>query len=120
VAIARVEQLFPWPTAELVDVLGRYPRLTEVVWVQEEPENMGAWEFARPALAELAGPRAFSVLARPRSSSPAEGSAARHHQNQERLIAAAFAPAGELSTPAASRKATRKPRAAASVKAGVS
>ncbi len=64
--------------------------LEEVLWVQEEPENMGAWEFVRPLLEGLVGTRRLAVLARPRSSSPAEGSAARHAQNQERLIAQAF------------------------------
>jgi 2-oxoglutarate dehydrogenase E1 component len=58
--------------------------------VQEEPENMGAWDFVRPALEGLVGPRRLAVLARPRSSSPAEGSAARHAQNQERLVSQAF------------------------------
>jgi 2-oxoglutarate dehydrogenase E1 component len=51
---------------------------------------MGAWEFVRPHLEGLAGTRRLAVLARPRSSSPAEGSAARHAQNQERLVARAF------------------------------
>ncbi|HUF46977.1 MAG TPA: 2-oxoglutarate dehydrogenase E1 component [Vicinamibacterales bacterium] len=116
VAIVRVEQLFPWPVAELATALDRYRGVTEVVWVQEEPENMGAWEFARPALEELAAGRRLSVLARPRSSSPAEGSAARHHQNQQRLIEAAFEPSG----PARSKPAPRKTRAATGIKAGVS
>jgi 2-oxoglutarate dehydrogenase complex dehydrogenase (E1) component-like enzyme len=51
---------------------------------------MGAWDFARPALEGLAGRTRLSVLARPRSSSPAEGSAARYTQSQERLLARAF------------------------------
>jgi 2-oxoglutarate dehydrogenase complex dehydrogenase (E1) component-like enzyme len=51
---------------------------------------MGAWDFVRSTLEGLAGSRRLAVLARPRSSSPAEGSAARHAQNQERLIARAF------------------------------
>jgi 2-oxoglutarate dehydrogenase E1 component len=58
--------------------------------VQEEPENMGAWDFVRPYLDGLVGSRRLAVLARPRSSSPSEGSAARHAQNQERLVARAF------------------------------
>jgi 2-oxoglutarate dehydrogenase E1 component len=90
VAVCRVEQLFPLPVTEIVGVIDGYPKLEEVVWVQEEPENMGAWEFARPLLEGLVGRRRLAVLARPRSSSPAEGSAARHAQNQERLIAQAF------------------------------
>jgi 2-oxoglutarate dehydrogenase E1 component len=90
VAICRVEQLYPFPVNELADVFDRYPKLEQVTWVQEEPENMGAWDFVRPQLAELVGQRRLSVLARPRSSSPAEGSSARHAKNQERLIAQAF------------------------------
>jgi len=90
VAICRVEQIFPFPVDDISSTMSRYPNLAELVWVQEEPENMGAWDFARPALEELAGRRALSVFARPRSSSPAEGSAARHHQNQLELVTLAF------------------------------
>jgi 2-oxoglutarate dehydrogenase E1 component len=90
VAVCRVEQLFPFPADEIRAAMARYPRLGELVWVQEEPENMGAWEFARPALEELSGPLALSVFARPRSSSPAEGSAARHQQTQHQLVTLAF------------------------------
>jgi 2-oxoglutarate dehydrogenase E1 component len=90
VAVTRVEQLYPLPVNEMVRSIERYPKLEDVVWVQEEPENMGAWEFARPQLEGLVGSRRLAVLARPRSSSPAEGSAARHAQNQERLVARAF------------------------------
>jgi 2-oxoglutarate dehydrogenase E1 component len=90
VAICRVEQLYPLPVSELADVFESYPKLDEITWVQEEPENMGAWDFVRPQLSELTGRRRLSVLARPRSSSPAEGSSAVHAKNQERLIAQAF------------------------------
>ena len=90
VAVCRVEQIYPLPVRELHEVIERYPNLEEVVWVQEEPENMGIWDFVRPSLEGLAGARRFAVLARPRSSSPAEGSSARHAQNQERLIEQAF------------------------------
>jgi 2-oxoglutarate dehydrogenase E1 component len=90
VAICRAEQLYPLPVRDMLDAIERYPKLDEVLWVQEEPENMGAWEFVRPSLEGLAGTRRVAVLARPRSSSPSEGSAARHAQNQERLIASAF------------------------------
>src|SRR6187455_2487783 len=62
---------------------------------------MGAWDFVRPSLEELAGTRRLAVLARPRSSSPAEGSAARHAQNQEKLIARAFEMRGDGSGPEA-------------------
>jgi 2-oxoglutarate dehydrogenase E1 component len=90
VAVCRIEQLYPVPVRDMLGVIERYPRLEEVFWVQEEPENMGMWDFVRPSLEGLAGTRRSAVLARPRSSSPAEGSASRHAQNQERLIAQAF------------------------------
>ncbi len=99
VAICRVEQLYPFPAAALSAIFARYGRLNELVWMQEEPENMGAWDFVEGSLRDVAGNRAVSVIARPRSSSPAEGSAARHAQNQERLIALAWA----ASTPAKNR-----------------
>jgi 2-oxoglutarate dehydrogenase E1 component len=59
--------------------------------VQEEPENMGAWDFIRRHLVEAAGGRPVRAIARPRSASPAEGSAARHARQQQQLIEAAFA-----------------------------
>jgi 2-oxoglutarate dehydrogenase E1 component len=90
VAITRVEQLYPLPVRDVLAAIEKYPSLEDVLWVQEEPENMGAWDFVRPALEGLVGPRRLAVLARPRSSSPAEGSAARHAQNQERLVSQAF------------------------------
>ena len=90
VAVCRVEQIYPFPVRDLVSAIEGYPALEEIVWVQEEPENMGAWEFVRPSLEGLVGSRRLAVLARPRSSSPAEGSAARHAQNQERLVNSAF------------------------------
>ena len=91
VAICRVEQLYPFPAAALGEVCRRYSGLEEIIWMQEEPENMGAWDFVRSQLQEVAAGLPVSVVARPRSSSPAEGSAARHAQNQERLIAQAWA-----------------------------
>jgi 2-oxoglutarate dehydrogenase E1 component len=90
VAICRIEQLYPLPVRDMLGVIEGYPHADEIVWVQEEPENMGAWDFVRPSLEGLAGARRTAVIARPRSSSPAEGSAARHARNQERLIASAL------------------------------
>jgi 2-oxoglutarate dehydrogenase E1 component len=90
VAITRVEQLYPLPVNEMLRTIDSYPKVEEVLWVQEEPENMGAWEFVRPQLEGLVGQRRLAVLARPRSSSPSEGSAARHAKNQEKLLARAF------------------------------
>jgi 2-oxoglutarate dehydrogenase E1 component len=93
VAVCRVEQLYPFPSAALGEACKRYSGLKEVVWMQEEPENMGAWDFVESGLREVAAGLPVSVVARPRSSSPAEGSAARHAQNQERLIAQTWASA---------------------------
>jgi 2-oxoglutarate dehydrogenase E1 component len=90
VAICRLEQLYPVPMRELRGMLEGYPNAEEVVWVQEEPENMGAWDFVRPHLTELAGGRAVRRIARPRSASPAEGSAPRHATNQQALVEKAF------------------------------
>ena len=90
VAICRVEQLYPLPVNDMVNAIERFPHLEDVLWLQEEPENMGAWDFVRPLVDGLAGSRRFAVIARPRSSSPAEGSATRHAQNQDQLIASAF------------------------------
>ena len=53
IAICRVEQVYPFPGTALRELLGGYPALTSVVWLQEEPENMGAWEFMRPNLEEV-------------------------------------------------------------------
>jgi 2-oxoglutarate dehydrogenase E1 component len=91
IAICRVEQLYPFPSIALREVLDAYPSLREVVWVQEEPENMGAWEFARPLLDELIGGRCpLTYVGRARSSSPSEGSSAWHQLNQKALVERAY------------------------------
>jgi 2-oxoglutarate dehydrogenase E1 component len=91
VALCRLEQLYPLPMRDLRAMLDGYGSADEIVWVQEEPENMGAWEFVRARLAEVANGRPVRAVARPRSASPAEGSAARHARQQQALIEAAFA-----------------------------
>ncbi len=91
VAVVRVEQLYPWPEEALAAVLGRYPGAEQVVWVQEEPENMGAWSFAHGRLHRLFRDR-FSLIhvSRSESASPATGSAALHQLEQEDLLRRAF------------------------------
>jgi 2-oxoglutarate dehydrogenase E1 component len=89
-AIVRLEQLYPVPMRDLRAALDAFPETGEIVWVQEEPENMGAWDFIRPHLQEVSGGRPVRRVARPRSASPAEGSAARHTHNQQVLITQAF------------------------------
>jgi 2-oxoglutarate dehydrogenase E1 component len=91
VALVRVEQLYPFPTEELREVLDRYPRLREICWVQEEPENMGAWEFARPLVEQLVDGRCpVRYIGRVRNSSPSEGSAAWHALNQRTIVDQTF------------------------------
>ena len=91
VAIVRIEQFYPVPEERLRAALERYPDGTPVVWVQEEPRNMGAACFWHLQLGNKLFDRfPFSVVARDASASPATGSASRHHQQQAELLAAAF------------------------------
>jgi 2-oxoglutarate dehydrogenase E1 component len=87
VAICRMEQLYPFPDQALREVLDTYRGARDVVWLQEEPENMGAWEFMRTAIAPLLEPhQRLRYVGRPRSSSPSEGSAAWHQVNQAAML----------------------------------
>ncbi|MGQ0825299.1 MAG: multifunctional oxoglutarate decarboxylase/oxoglutarate dehydrogenase thiamine pyrophosphate-binding subunit/dihydrolipoyllysine-residue succinyltransferase subunit [Actinomycetota bacterium] len=85
VAIVRLEQLYPWPENEIAEQLARFPN-AEVIWAQEEPENMGARYFVRARIEELAGGRKVGVVARAASPSPASGSATVHEAEQEKLL----------------------------------
>ncbi len=91
IAICRLEQLYPVPMRDLRAMLDGYGSADEIVWVQEEPENMGAWDFIRPHLQEVSNGRTVRRIARPRSASPAEGSVARHARNQQSIVNQAFA-----------------------------
>jgi len=91
VAVVRIEQLYPWPDAELLATLGRYPGAHEVVWVQEEPENMGAWNFVHGRLHRLLRDRyTLRHVSRPESASPASGSSSLHLVEQEQLLERSF------------------------------
>ncbi len=91
IAIARVEQIYPIPTEKLQLVMSRYPNLKEVVWLQEEPETMGAWMFMFPFFRKLIDGRfPLHYIGRRRNSSPAEGSSSMHKVNQEAMIKQAF------------------------------
>jgi multifunctional 2-oxoglutarate metabolism enzyme len=96
VAIARIEQLYPFAGPQVQDVITRYPLGAEVVWVQEEPRNMGPWRFVQeqvqPLLAETR--RVLGYAGRPESSSTATGSHKRHTQEQQAIVEAALGDAG--------------------------
>ena len=89
-AVCRVEQLFPWPFGAVDYELRRYPNATEIVWLQEEPENMGAWNGIKGRLYEAHGDDyRIRRVSRPESGSPAGGSPTVHAQEQQDLLEAA-------------------------------
>ncbi|MEC1259944.1 2-oxoglutarate dehydrogenase E1 component [Bacillus swezeyi] len=85
--IARVEELYPFPAKHIKAFFGKLPNLEEIVWVQEEPQNMGAWNYIEPYLREIA-PKDIKVryIGRRRRSSPAEGDPTVHKKEQERIV----------------------------------
>jgi 2-oxoglutarate dehydrogenase E1 component len=92
VAVLRLEQLYPIWEERLEEHLAIYPDGTPLVWVQEEPENMGAWRYLRTRFGQdLFGKFPLSLISRPRSASPATGSASSHRLEQRRLLDKAFA-----------------------------
>jgi 2-oxoglutarate dehydrogenase complex dehydrogenase (E1) component-like enzyme len=87
IPIVRVEQLYPFPHEQLLEIFARYPNATSVCWAQEEPENMGAWGFIFHNLStRLPDSLELSYSARVESASPATGSAKIHEQEQAELI----------------------------------
>lgn len=91
VAIIRVEQLYPFPAEELIAAFSHYPEIEEVVWAQEAPKNMEAWEFMSWRLERLINNRwPVNYVGRRRSPNPAEGSLTAHRKNQSMIIDAAY------------------------------
>jgi 2-oxoglutarate dehydrogenase E1 component len=86
VGILFIEQLYPWPEAELQAALDQHPSAEEIVWVQEEPANMGAFSYVMPKLRKMAGNRALTSVKRHASASPATGSAKAHEIEEKTLI----------------------------------
>ena len=92
--IIRIEQLYPFPTKALIEVLEATPK-AELVWCQEEPRNMGGWTFVRDfieeAMTEAGTAQTRLVYAgRDAAASPATGTLARHNREQAALVAAAL------------------------------
>ena len=91
VAAVRIEELYPFPYPELKQVLDGYPNLQEVVWLQEEPRNTGAWVFISSRVREILPPGIpLTYVGRPKSASPSEGSSRRHAVEQNRILSAAL------------------------------
>jgi len=84
-----LERLYPLPIAEIAAALAAYPNASELVWVQEEPVNMGAWPYLAMHLPRLLG-RGLGAVALPESSAPASGSAKAHAADHAALVASAF------------------------------
>jgi 2-oxoglutarate dehydrogenase E1 component len=87
VAIVRVEQLYPWPEEQIANAVAHFEHANEIVWLQEEPENMGAWSFVRGRLEQLlGGDYQLDHVSRVESGSPAAGSATMHALEQADLM----------------------------------
>lgn len=87
VALVRVEQLYPFPAEDIRHILQKYPAVDEVVWMQEEPKNMGAWRYIEPLLrSEIPARIPLVYLGRPERAAAAEGIAEMHTQEQARLV----------------------------------
>jgi len=95
VAIVFVEQLYPFPESEIIAELDRFPSSREIVWVQEEPANMGALNYMLPRLRHLAGDRPVLSVKRSASPSPATGSAKAHEVEQRALLSLALTTNGK-------------------------
>jgi multifunctional 2-oxoglutarate metabolism enzyme len=91
VAIVRIEQFYPFPQPMITEALNGYPNATEIVWVQEEPRNMGAWPFLHERLgALLSANQKLEYVGRPLAAAPATGSHHRHEEQQKALVAKAL------------------------------
>ncbi|CAN5697086.1 2-oxoglutarate dehydrogenase E1 component [soil metagenome] len=94
-AIARIELLYPFPEDQIKELLDGYPNLREVLWVQEEPQNMGAWTFVEPRLRGLVGGLPVLYVGKQARPSPAQGSAKFHKQEHAGIVRAAFENVGQ-------------------------
>jgi 2-oxoglutarate dehydrogenase E1 component len=86
IAVARIEQLYPFPTEEARELVSSYPSLDEVIWVQEEPQNMGPWRSIRHRLEEATGDLPVRFVGRPWRASPSEGYPTAHLIEQNRIV----------------------------------
>jgi 2-oxoglutarate dehydrogenase E1 component len=86
-----VELLYPFPEGQILELMGRYPNLSEVLWVQEEPRNMGARAHMFPRLMQIMPEEIhFGFVGRPERASPGEGYPAAHIAEQNRIVTTAI------------------------------
>jgi 2-oxoglutarate dehydrogenase E1 component len=91
VAIGRVELLYPFPEAEILELVSSYPNLREVVWVQEEPRNMGARAHMSPRLLQVLPEHLqFGYVGRPERAASGEGYPVAHATEQNRIVSTAL------------------------------
>jgi 2-oxoglutarate dehydrogenase E1 component len=112
VAIVRLEQMYPFPADDVRDVLARYPETADIVWVQEEPRNMGAWRFVHEQIQPILDPgaRVIRYVGRAASASPATGSLKRHQQEAAELFDGAFSPDIDRKSEQKRRQSARRKR----------
>lgn len=84
--IVRVEQLYPFPTQKLSEIIAKFPNAKEIVWVQDEPKNQGAWKYALEYLLELADGKKVRYVGRPEMSSTSEGDMDSHKAAQAKVL----------------------------------
>jgi 2-oxoglutarate dehydrogenase E1 component len=106
VEVVRIEQLYPFPSEPLIKRLKAMPKLTHLIWAQEEPRNNGAWFFVEPLLEQCLAEAGFAGMrpqfaGRDAAASPATGLAKRHAAQQAALIAAALGHSSPANTAAA-------------------
>jgi 2-oxoglutarate dehydrogenase E1 component len=91
IAVGRVELLYPFPQAEILSLVGNYPRLHEIVWVQEEPRNMGARAYMAPRLLQILPEELhFGYIGRPERAASGEGYPVAHAAEQSRIVSTAL------------------------------
>ena len=110
VAITRLEQMYPFPSSGVEAILARYPASADLVWVQEEPRNMGAWRFVQEQMQTILehSRRAIRYIGRVESASTSSGSLKRHQQEQAEIVELSFA--AEIRSAVGRRRNARRRR----------
>ncbi len=114
VALVRLEQLYPFPTQQVADLLARYSPTADVIWLQEEPRNMGPWRFVEEQMRDMVeqSRRRLRYIGRAEAASPATGALKRHTAEQAEILNQAFAAElPPISAPMRKRKLIKRRRA---------